>query len=77
MGLIKFLLLLLVLFVAFTVWRQWQARQAVNRRPPATEKPPLMVRCSHCGLHLPEQQAIRQDDQWFCSSDHLKADRDA
>ncbi|SDR79457.1 uncharacterized protein SAMN05216421_0323 [Halopseudomonas xinjiangensis] len=76
MGLIKFILLLIVLFAAFTFWRQWQAWQASKRRPPpAAEKPPLMVRCVRCGLHLPEGEAIREEAHWYCSVEHLEADR--
>ena len=77
MGLIKFILLLIVVFAAFTLWRQWQAGQAAKSRPPEPDQPPLMVRCAHCGLHLPEKQALRQDGEWYCSRDHLEADRDA
>lgn len=76
MGLIKFILLLIVLFAAFSIWRQWQAWQASRRQPPPPpDKPPLMVRCTRCGVHLPEQQALREADRWYCSTDHLEADR--
>lgn len=76
MGLIKFILLLIVLFAAFTFWRQYQAWQASKRRPPPTaDKPPLMVRCTHCGVHLPEDQAVREAQDWYCSTEHLEADR--
>jgi len=29
-----------------------------------------MVKCLHCGLHIPEQEAIRQGDKVFCSLEH-------
>jgi len=31
-----------------------------------------MVKCLHCGLHIPEQEAIRQGDKVFCSLEHAK-----
>ena len=29
-----------------------------------------MVRCIQCGLHIPEEEAIKQGDKIFCSLKH-------
>lgn len=29
-----------------------------------------MVKCLHCGLHIPEQEAIKQGEKVFCSLEH-------
>ena len=29
-----------------------------------------MVKCLHCGLHIPEKEAIKQGDKIFCSLEH-------
>jgi len=31
-----------------------------------------MVKCLHCGLHIPEEEAIKQGDKTFCSLEHAK-----
>ncbi len=31
-----------------------------------------MVKCQHCGLHIPESEAIKQGDKIFCSLEHAK-----
>ncbi|MDD2816175.1 MAG: PP0621 family protein [Thiotrichaceae bacterium] len=31
------------------------------------------VRCAHCGIHLPEQEALREDGNSFCCVAHQKA----
>lgn len=31
-----------------------------------------MVKCLHCGLHIPEKEAIKQGDKIFCSLEHAK-----
>jgi len=31
-----------------------------------------MVKCLHCGLHIPEEEAIKQGDKVFCSLEHAK-----
>ncbi len=29
-----------------------------------------MVKCLHCGLHIPENEAIKHGDKVFCSLEH-------
>lgn len=78
MGLIKFIILLVLAYVALRFWRQYKARQANQARTrAATDAPTQMVRCSHCKVYLPETQALHQDQRWYCSKNHLEADRDA
>tara|TARA_R110001606_G_scaffold361754_7_gene515185 strand:+ start:81815 stop:82036 length:222 start_codon:yes stop_codon:yes gene_type:complete len=36
-----------------------------------TEK---MVKCKQCGLHILEQEAIRNGENYYCSHEHLEAD---
>lgn len=31
-----------------------------------------IVKCLHCGLHIPEKEAIKQGDKNFCSIEHAK-----
>ncbi len=31
-----------------------------------------VVKCLHCGLHIPENEAIKQGDKVFCSLDHAR-----
>lgn len=34
-----------------------------------------MVRCAHCGLHLPVASAIKEGPHWYCSREHQRLDR--
>jgi uncharacterized protein len=34
-----------------------------------------MVRCAHCGLHVVEKEALRDNRLFFCSAEHLEAHR--
>ena len=67
----KYLLVLLVLAVGWHMWR----RQRVKPTPPPTKKrlakPEPMVNCAHCGVHLPQSDAIRYQGQHYCSQSHL------
>lgn len=31
-----------------------------------------LVRCSHCGLHLPRGDALERDGKRFCSEEHAR-----
>ena len=30
-----------------------------------------MVKCSHCGLHVSEKEALKSGENFFCSQQHL------
>ncbi|MDD5299188.1 MAG: PP0621 family protein [Gallionella sp.] len=34
-----------------------------------------MVRCTHCGVHLPKGESIQTDERFFCSAEHRDAYR--
>lgn len=81
----KYVLLLLVLWAAYALWRH-QRRQAMrDQRPPPAAPPPNlgatqqaappadpqhMVRCQHCGIHLPQPDAVRGQLGWYCGTAH-------
>ncbi|WP_240494540.1 PP0621 family protein [Azonexus hydrophilus] len=65
---------LLLLILALVVWWAWKKRAEL---PPAAETPPplpeRMVRCAHCGVHLPESDALADGDRHFCNEAHRRA----
>lgn len=76
MGLIKLLVLIAVVFAALTLWRQFQAKRDSRRSATAKAKaamPKPMVRCSQCRIHLPEDQAVRANQHWYCCAEHRDA----
>ncbi len=72
-------LIIAVLFVARIAARMAAARQAddtpkARRSAPAPgpAAPESMVRCAHCGIHLPRSEAVLQNGMTWCSVDHAK-----
>ncbi len=53
--------------------RQANADAPKKAKPESLGKPEEMVRCAHCGVHLPRSDALKQDEQFWCSTDHAKA----
>lgn len=79
----KFLVVFAVIFLGVWLWRNNrketlekrndETKQAVTR----TALKQLMVSCAHCGVHLPQSDAVPSPDglggaPWFCSVEHRK-----
>ena len=81
----KYLLVLAVLWIAIWLWRKnrreemrdamrERAAKAQQRAPAQVAAPQAMVRCAHCGLHLPATDAIGgSGGTVYCSTAHREA----
>jgi len=50
-----------------------QPRRARQQPPPAVgDNPESMVRCAHCGIHLPRSDAVLLEGRTWCSSEHAR-----
>lgn len=69
---------LLLALLAYLAWRWYVAQRtkdepAVQASPPpqATDAAEKMVSCAHCGIHLPQSEALAgQGALHFCSDEH-------
>ena len=50
--------------------RRFPRRQAA--RPARRRRGRTMVRCAHCGIHLPRSEALLQNGRTWCSADHAQ-----
>jgi uncharacterized protein len=66
----KFLVLVIVIGVVlwFALRRDGTGSRAARRRGPTAPQP--MVRCAHCGVHLPQDEAVAGGDSLYCSEAH-------
>lgn len=65
-----FILLALAIYLA---WRFVRRKQLPRDNP---ESEPLrlpMVSCATCGLHLLREEALVQDERYFCCEEHRRA----
>ncbi|EXF95292.1 MYND finger [Pseudomonas fluorescens HK44] len=60
-----------LIVAAVWYWRK-SKRQASAPKSPAELEAAPMVRCAHCGVHLPRDRALRLQQQWYCSQAHLE-----
>ena len=46
-----------------------------NRSSSPKTRAENMVQCHYCGLHILEEEAIRGSNEYYCSKEHLDADK--
>lgn len=79
----KYLLVLLVIVVAFGIWRNKRRAEVAERKAtapmptPTLQQPQNMVECAHCGLHLPQADAVThtttgRNSLHYCSAEHRR-----
>lgn len=67
MGLIRFVIIALL---AWLLYRAFKARFGNNNSKTPSTPQQTMVKCAQCELHLPQERAVKMDDQWYCSREH-------
>ncbi|VAW91762.1 hypothetical protein MNBD_GAMMA23-118 [hydrothermal vent metagenome] len=73
MNLIRLLVIVAIIWLAYRMYQNWLAKKNIAHKQ-QTNKPDIenMVQCSKCGIHLPEQEALKQGIQFFCCEAHKK-----
>jgi uncharacterized protein len=70
---LRLLFWIVLIFAAVWLWRKFKApASSQSNRAPREQDAPPMVRCAHCGVHLPRDRALSVQQQWYCSQAHLE-----
>jgi uncharacterized protein len=75
MNLIRLLVIAAVIWLAYVLFKRWLEGKKPPRPGPDGRPQERMVKCDHCGVHVPESQALRSGDQTYCSPEHRDAHR--
>ena len=67
------LLLALGLIVVYWVLKRYHRRVPRPGTPPATGSED-MVRCAHCGVHLPRSESLTTQGKFYCTPEHRRQD---
>jgi len=67
--------LLLFALVIAVLW--WIMRGSGKSSEPGSSQSAVedMVRCAHCGVHLPRSESYASNNEFFCSEEHLRLHR--
>ena len=65
-------IILLVLGLLLVYWILKGYRRSIERRgaPPPKQGSEDMVRCAHCGVHLPRSESVATQGRFFCTREH-------
>ena len=67
---VRLLFWIAVIAAAVWFWRKFKSPAAKQQRPAPDAA--LMVRCAHCGVHLPQDRALSSRQAWYCTQAHLE-----
>lgn len=71
MGLSRLVLFLIFFAAGYWLWKKLSA-QSKSKQPPTAAM--NMVRCDHCDLYLPQEQAMHKNEHWYCCAEHAQRD---
>ena len=75
MALIRFIIIALIIYLVIVIFKRWSANK--NSATPGHERQSTnMVQCKTCKLHLPENEALQKNGEYYCSKEHLEGKQD-
>lgn len=73
MNLIRLLIIAAVIWILYRmIQTRLRSRKSVSQKPD-TRAIETVVKCDYCGLHIPEEEAVRKDGKSYCSRQHLES----
>lgn len=70
-------LLILVVIAAVVYWLLVSYRRKARKESEPDGNAPGqaedMVRCAHCGLHLPKRESVAEEGKFYCGDAHRRA----
>jgi uncharacterized protein len=67
---LRLIIILIGLWLVLTIIKR--ALAARRKSPPDKPAVAKMVACAHCGVHIPESEAVRDGDRYYCSEEHRR-----
>ena len=68
----RLLLIIAIVVLVYLLIRSYRKQASQQDKTITAED---MVRCAHCGVHLPKGESIEADGQFFCGAGHRDAYR--
>ncbi|HVK54809.1 MAG TPA: PP0621 family protein [Burkholderiales bacterium] len=70
---VKLLLLFFIGFVVYYLIRGYVRSLSKKDDADRIKAPEDMVRCSHCGTHLPRSESVTSNQKIYCCDEHRRA----
>jgi uncharacterized protein len=70
MNLLRLLLIALAVWIIVVLIRNHRSRQATLNKQKDSRRIDSIVPCAVCGTHVPEDEAIHEAGEYYCSPEH-------
>lgn len=71
MNLFRLLVIAAIVWLTLRIFRNWQEKNTMAKNKTIKDSQiKNMVQCSKCGIHLPEQEALKSNNQFYCCEEH-------
>ncbi|MDX8386003.1 MAG: PP0621 family protein [Gallionella sp.] len=74
-GVARLLLVVAIVAVVYLLVRSYRKNSASMSEDADGAITEDMVRCTHCGVHLPKSESLSSGENYYCSKAHLDAHR--
>ena len=71
----RLLFFIVVIVVVYRLLKSYR-KQLSSEEEIAPQEAEDMVRCAHCGVHLPKRESILTGNEYYCSEAHRRAHYD-
>lgn len=65
---VKILLLAIIVWLLFLIIKRYN--RSLRSGSAKTNESAVMVQCQHCGLHIPKEDSIAEEGQYYCCEEH-------
>ena len=74
----KLFLLILIAWLVIIVIRQNLNKSKASResKKPKPDLPASTIKCEHCGTYVPQREAVKVQDHYYCSEEHARLGSD-
>lgn len=69
----RILFFVLLALAIYLVWRLMHKKQLPRGDAESKALRLPMVSCATCGLHVPRDEALKQEERYFCCEEHRRA----
>lgn len=70
MGFYKLIIVSVAVWIAFRLYKHLTNRPSVSKKQSGKNASKKMVQCKTCGLHVPIDEALSKNDDYYCCSAH-------
>jgi len=73
---VRLVVFVLLFWAGFRIWQYWQAKQQLLGEKSSSQNndgSEIMVRCEKCQIHLPQGNAIKAGEYYFCCQEHQES----